>query len=124
MTPTRIVKVWCARPLRFMHYHPALPNHPCLDHRQHLGAKHEHQATIKIWAKAQGLARDVDLLLMQNTLEGTLARFPGVRDFASLSFEAIAAYYYGILSTEYPTLCAVEINADGVEGAYAEWEVE
>lgn len=117
---TEQVTVFCSRPFRFAHNHPA-PDFDCVKDRPYLGSTHEHQAVVKVWARSKGFERGIDLLPLQAKLEKVICA-PLVMQFNAMSFEAIARWFYDMMSEGvYTSICAVEITADGVEGALVTW---
>lgn len=108
------ITVFCRRKMRVAHFHPVLEQAPCAEGRPWLGKQHEHSIEITITATCKTLTRDVELLNLQNTLDGIVAR--GVIDMGPASFESMCVRFAGLMHDD--RVSAVRIEADGgVEGA-------
>lgn len=116
------VRVFCTKPMTFIHFHPHLMEVPGQTDKPHLSQPHEHRVHVTASMLCEHLERDKDLLLLHAKLENA-TEWPRRVQMGERSFEQIADQLRAAMEYKGTGKCiihSIKIDA-GDEGTEIVW---
>lgn len=116
-----MIRVFCIKPMQFIHRHPHLMEVPGQDDKPHLGQPHEHRVNVTAYMLCEHLQRDKDLLLLHHATE-LATEFPKRVNLDVCSFEQVCLYLRDRIESaaHIARIYAIKIEAHD-EGAEIIW---